>query len=204
MRLTVSLLILLSATAGLKADSLWNSPSNPQRGMVADRRAARVGDILTIVIAENVASSNTQAKKTSKSSEIDASISSFLFPSAASGMGKHNGSLPATNLSASNTFDGSGSTTNAQSLNSRAAVLVADVLPNGNLVIEGVRTVTFSGETQYVVLHGLVRADDVTSSNTVLSSNIADARLEFISEGSLTDAQKKGWLTKIYDKLRPY
>jgi flagellar basal body L-ring protein FlgH len=89
-------------------------------------------------------------------------------------------------------------------LNARAAVLVTDVLPNGNLVIEGVRRVVSSGETQHVILHGLVRADDVSSVNTVFSSNIADARVEFINEGSLTDAQKKGWLTKLYEKLRPY
>ena len=66
------------------------------------------------------------------------------------------------------------------------------------------RVITFSGETQYVVLHGLVRADDVTSGNNVDSTNVADVRLEFISEGALTDAQKRGWITKIYDTLRPY
>jgi flagellar L-ring protein precursor FlgH len=64
--------------------------------------------------------------------------------------------------------------------------------------------VTFSGETQYVVLHGLVRPDDIAPDNTILSSNIADARVEFLSEGSLTDAQKRGWLTKLYEKLRPF
>jgi flagellar L-ring protein precursor FlgH len=72
------------------------------------------------------------------------------------------------------------------------------------MVIEGARMVTFSGEAQYVVLHGIVRADDVASDNTVQSSNIADARVEFISEGSLTDAQKRGWLAKLYEKLRPF
>ena len=72
------------------------------------------------------------------------------------------------------------------------------------LVIEGVRVITFSGETQYVTLHGVVRADDVTSANKVSSNNVADVRVEFISEGSLTDAQKRGWLTKLYDLLRPY
>ena len=70
-------------------------------------------------------------------------------------------------------------------------------------MIEGVRVVTFSGETQYVVLHGLVRPDDVSSANTVLSTNIADARVEFVGEGKLTDAQKRGWLTKLYERLRP-
>ena len=71
-------------------------------------------------------------------------------------------------------------------------------------MIEGVRIVTFSGETQYVVLHGLVRPDDIASDNTIQSSNIADARVEFVAEGALTDAQKRGWLSKLYEKLRPF
>jgi len=83
-------------------------------------------------------------------------------------------------------------------------VLVTDVLPNGNLVIAGARKLTFSGETQNVVLHGLVRPSDIDSGNTILSTNIAEARLEFISDGSLTDAQKRGWLTNLYEKLRPF
>ena len=84
------------------------------------------------------------------------------------------------------------------------AVLVTDALPNGNLVIQGMRVVTFSGETQYVVLNGLVRRDDIAPDNTIASSNIADARLEFYTEGQLTDAQKRGWFTKLYEKLRPF
>lgn len=66
------------------------------------------------------------------------------------------------------------------------------------------RVVRFSGETQYVVLHGIVRPDDIASDNTVVSSSIADARVEFYSEGALTDAQKRGWLAKVYEKLRPF
>lgn len=83
-------------------------------------------------------------------------------------------------------------------------MLVADVLPNGNLVIEGVRRVSFSGETQHVVLRGVIRPADVSTSNTILSTNIADARLEFLSEGELSSAQKRGWLSKLYEALRPF
>ena len=83
----------------------------------------------------------------------------------------------------------------------KAAYVAA--LPNGNLVIEGVRVVSFSGETQYVVLRGIVRRDDIARDNSVVSTNIADARVEFHSEGSLTDAQKRGWLARIYERLRP-
>lgn len=172
--------------------------------MYADRKASRKGDILTVVISESQNATSSQSKKSNKESAVDAGVSQFIFPPGLSGLGTHRGALPATSFSASSEFSGGGQVANQQSLSARAAVLVTDVLPNGNLVIEGVRIVTFSGETQYLVLHGLVRADDVTSLNTVASSNVADVRLEVISEGSLTDAQKKGWLTKLYDKLRPY
>ena len=196
------LLGLTAVTAA--AQSLWTSPANAERSMFADRKAARRGDILTVVISESQAATSTQSKKSNKDSSIDAGVSQFIFPPALSGLGTHKGALPATKLAATSDFSGGGQVNNTQSLSARAAVLVTDVLPNGNLVIEGVRIVTFSGETQYLVLHGLVRADDVSSANTVASSNVADVRLEVISEGSLTDAQKKGWLTKVYDKLRPY
>lgn len=171
--------------------------------MFADRKASRTGDILTVVVQESAATQSSQKKKTNTSSSIDTSVDQFLFPSSVSRLGTHKGALPAISFSGANDFSGGGEVNNSQTMNARAAVLVTDVLPNGNLVIQGVRRVTSAGETQHVVLHGLVRADDVASDNTVLSTNIADARVEFISEGALTDAQRKGWLTKLYDILRP-
>jgi len=194
----------LGASTSLFADSLWTSPANSEHSMYSDHKASRVGDILTVVISESVAQQLSQSTKSSKSSSIDAGISQFIYPPALSGLATHGGALPSTKIAGKNDFAGAGDISNSQSLSGRAAVLVTDVLPNGNLVIEGVRVITFSGETQYVVLHGLVRADDVTSGNNVDSTNVADVRLEFISEGALTDAQKRGWITKIYDTLRPY
>jgi flagellar L-ring protein FlgH len=201
---TLSLVLSLAAAAPVFADSLWTSSANSEHSMYADHKASRTGDILTVVISESVAQQSSQSTKSNKSSNIDAGISQFIYPPAISGLATKGGALPATKMAASNDFTGGGEISNTQSLSGRAAVLVTDVLPNGNLVIEGVRVITFSGETQYVVLHGLVRADDVTSANTVVSTNVADVRVEFISEGALTDAQKRGWLTKIYDTLRPY
>jgi len=198
------LVLCLAVATPVWADSLWTSPANQERSMYSDRKASRSGDILTVVISESVAQQSSQSTKSNKSSNIDAGISQFIYPAALSGIGTHGGALPSTKIAGKNDFAGGGEISNTQSLSGRAAVLVTDVLPNGNLVIEGVRVITFSGETQYVVLHGLVRADDVTSTNTVDSTNVADVRLEFISEGALTDAQKRGWITKIYDKLRPY
>lgn len=198
------LALLLLAPAFLSAESLWTAAGSREQGVAADFRAARVGDILTIVVAENAAASSSQNKSTSTDSAVDASVSQFLFPAAASRLGTHNGKLPGVKFGGSSSNSGGGQVSNTQSLTTRAAVLVTDVLPNGNLVVAGARKFTFSGETQHVVLHGLVRPADIGAGNSVLSSNIAEARLEFVSEGALSDAQKRGWLSNLYEKLRPF
>jgi flagellar L-ring protein precursor FlgH len=201
---TAIVLGLLWSAAGACADSLWTNSPQGERSLVADRKAAHTGDILTIVVQENATAQSSQQRKDSRSSTLQDTVKQFLFTAAASKLGTHAGELPATNITGKSDFSGGGQVDNSQSLSARAAVLVADVLPNGNLVVEGVRLVTFSGETQYVVLHGLVRPDDINADNTILSTNIADARVEFYSEGSLTDVQKRGWLGKLYEKLRPF
>jgi flagellar L-ring protein precursor FlgH len=196
--------LLLSAitSSASTAGSLWPTNSASERGMIADRKASRAGDIITIVVNENAIAQSSQSKKSTRDASLNDSVQQFLF--ANSKMGTHNGGLPGIQLGGTSTYSGGGDVSNSQSLSARAAVLVTDVLPNGNLVIEGARIVTFSGETQYVVLHGLVRLDDVARDNTVTSSNIADARVEFYSEGQLTDAQKRGWFSKLYERLRPF
>jgi flagellar L-ring protein precursor FlgH len=197
--------MLLAGAAGLRADSLWTEKANgSKRSMFADRRAAGVGDIVTIVVQESVAAQNSQKTTADKKSGADSSITQFLFPPAVSSFGTKGGKLPGTSFSGSNNFATSGEVNNSASYTARAAVLVTDVLPNGNFVVEGVRLVVAGGEKQYVVLRGIVRPDDVTAANTVLSSNVANASVEFLSEGNITNTQKKGWLTKIYETLRPY
>lgn len=203
---SVSKLLLLACVlgCGLRAESLWPSQGGAHRGLASDRKAASKGDILTIVIAESAVASSTQSKKAERQSSLNDAVERFIFSTAASRLGTHNGQLPGTSFGGASNYSGGGAVNNAQSVSSRAAVLVTDVLPNGNLVVEGVRVVTFSGETQYVVLHGLVRPDDISRGNTVLSTNIADARVEFHTEGTLTEAQKRGWLSKLYERLRPF
>jgi flagellar L-ring protein precursor FlgH len=193
------ILLLLALAPPLQAESLWSANGQTSRSMFADRKAAAKGDILTIVVSESAVAQSSQSKKSNRESKLEDAISRFIY----SGLGAHKGELPGTSGAGKSSYSGGGDVSNSQSLSARAAVQVTDVLPNGNLVIEGVRVVTFSGETQYVVLRGIVRFDDISRENSVVSTNIADARVEFYSEGSLTDAQKRGWLAKAYEKLRP-
>jgi flagellar L-ring protein precursor FlgH len=203
-RFLALLLGLAVSAAGVHGDSLWTTSLQSEHGLTADRKAGRAGDILTITVAESATAQNSQQRKDSRSSALQDAVGQFLFSAAASKFGTHSGEFPAMNLTGTSSFNGGGQVNNSQSVSSSAAVLVVDVLPNGNLVIEGVHLVTFAGETQYVVLHGLVRPDDIGSNNTILSTNIADARIEFYNQGSLTDMQNRGWLSKLYEKLRPF
>jgi flagellar L-ring protein precursor FlgH len=194
-------ILLLSALAALaRADSLWTANGGDHPSMFADHKASRTGDIVTVVVQEAAAASSTQNKQSSRTSTVNDAVTQFLFSKGLT----HNGQSPSMQLSGASNYAGGGQVTNSNSVTSRAAVLVTDVLPNGNFVIEGVRVVTFSGETQYIVLHGLVRPDDIGSDDTVSSTNIADARVEVVNKGSISDAEQLGWFSKLYEKLRPF
>lgn len=194
--------VLLVSGPLLRADSLWNQRTSTS--LVSVKRARSVGDILTILVQESNTATKENKTSTAKSSSVDASISSFLYSPAASGLLTKGGKLPAMKVSGANNFDGGGKINNSETINANIAVRVVDVLPNGNLVIEGSRQTSFSGETQEAVLRGVVRGEDVQANNTVYSYNIADATIKYVSKGSVTDAQKKSWFTKVWDKVSPF
>jgi flagellar L-ring protein FlgH len=197
------LLSTLVASAGaIEAQSLWKPDAS--RSMVADKRAAAVGDILTIVVQENNSASKDQNTRTSKETGIDAAIQAFLYSPEASGLLTHRGKMPALKLNAKQNFEGGGKISNAERITARIAVRVIDVLPNGNLVIEGTRQTSFSGETQDAVLRGVVRKEDIAANNTVFSYNVADATIRYISKGTVSDNQRKGWFTKVWEKVTPF
>ena len=187
-----------------EAQSLWHD--NTSRTMYADRRAAGVGDILTVLVQENSTATTKKSTSTSKNNSQDASISTFLYGagSGVSALLSRGGSMPALKYSSKNSFDGGGSIDNSQALVASVAVKVIDVLPNGTLVIEGQRETAYSGEKQSAVLHGLVRPDDIMSNNTIYSYNIADAKVEIISKGVITDNQNRGWFTYLLNKVTPF
>jgi flagellar L-ring protein precursor FlgH len=181
-----------------EAQSLWRDDFS--RALVADKRAAAVGDILTVVVQENTTAAKNNETKTEKNSSLSAAVTSFLFP----GFLQYKGTSPSMSYTSDLKHDGSGAINNSESIVAHVAVRVMEVLPNQSLVVEGRRETSFSGEHQTIVLHGVVRAEDVASDNTVLSYNIADANIQIIGKGTVTDTQNKGWFTRIWDKLNPF
>jgi flagellar L-ring protein FlgH len=218
---TTAACCVLALCATAQAGSLWREGFTDERGMVADKRAKRVGDILTIVVSETAELTNTLNLKTNKESKsgVEGAVSNILnqfitgIPNTLLGKKVQTGATqnsvviptaPSLPVSGANSYTGGGEINNKQTISARAAVQVIDVLPNGNLVIEGVREISFSKERQFASMHGVVRPYDIQPDNTVASSNVADARVEIVSEGTLTDAQKKGWLLRFNDKINPF
>ena len=197
---TASLVMLCPGTA--RAQSLWRE--DVSKPMYADKRAANVGDILTILVQENTSATKDNKTATAKESAVDASIETFLYSPGASSLLTQGGKLPALKFDAKNNFSGGGSINNSEKIIASVAVRVIDVLPNKNLVIEGRRETSFGGEQQTVILRGIVRPDDIMANNTVYSYDVADAKVQITSRGTITDSQRKGWFTRLWDKLTPF
>ncbi|HYG21185.1 MAG TPA: flagellar basal body L-ring protein FlgH [Verrucomicrobiae bacterium] len=192
---------LLAGPCVVPAQSIWQDRATP---MYSDKRGTAVGDIITIVVQENTTTSKDNKTATSKQSAMDASIASFLYSPAASGLLTKGGQLPAIKMSSKNDFSGGGTIANTERMIARVAVQVIDVLPNRNLIVEGKRETSFSGEKQTVVLRGVVRENDVLANNTVFSYNVADATIQIVSKGTISDTQRKGWFSRIWDKVTPF
>jgi flagellar L-ring protein FlgH len=194
--------VLAFSVTQLRADSLWQLGQS--QGIVADKRAFSVGDILSIAVQENSTASKDNSTKTARQSSVDASINTFLYSPASSGFLTKNGKLPAMSVSGKQNFEGSGKINNSEQIVARVAVQVIDVLPNRNLVVEGRRMTAFSGETQEIILRGVVRPADITANNTVYSYNVAEATIRFIASGTVTDNTRKGWFSRVWEKISPF
>ncbi len=198
----IALLALAGGAARAEVGSLWKADGS--RSMFADKRARAVGDILTILVQENTSASKDNSTKTSKKSSVNAGIDTFFYSPASSGFLTKGGQLPAMQFAGAQDFDGGGKINNTERINGRVAVRVVDTLPNGNMIIEGRRETFFSGEKQETILRGMVRTEDVMANNTVYSYNVNDASIRFVSKGTISDNQRKGWLHRVWEKVTPF
>lgn len=200
---TFSVITVLAAliAPALPAQSLWSANS---RSIFSDERSLQTGDILTIAISESSTENKNNATQTERKSSLSAAITAFLYPSGASSLLTKGGQLPAMAYNSDHAHSGTGTISDSETIVAQIAVKIIDVLPNGDLVIEGRRQTSFSNENQTIVLRGVVRPEDVASNNTVFSYNVADATIQIIGKGTVSDAQNKGWFNRIWDKINPF
>jgi len=189
--------LFLGIASAVYSESIWLNAGEKARLVYSDHRASRPGDILTIVVNENTNNIATKETKANKTSTVQDSIASWF-------LGSQAAKSKNMNLTGSNQYDGKGNITDQEQVQANIAVMVTDILPNGNLLIEGVRSVSYSGEKQYIVLQGIVRPEDVSITNTIPSTQVANATISIKDEGDLANTQKKGWLLKLNDFLNPF
>ncbi len=168
-------------------------------GLSLDRRARSVNDLLTIRVIESITGSGTADSALSKDGSGSAALPSFF------GLQTKLPSLiDPTNLASVNSstaFKGSGTTTRAGALTTMMTARVSDVLPNGDLVVEGVREVEINGDRQMVVLTGVVRTTDITPGNVILSTQIGQLRIRYFGRGLMKDNLKPGFLIRFLNKV---
>lgn len=183
---------LPQATRGMASGAIF---SGGQMGLFAtDRRAAQVGDILTVVLKERFAASKAQGASSSKADNLSISLPSFLV-----------GDFDDRGLSAGTekSFSGNGRATQSNSLTGRMSVSVIRVLPNGNLEVMGQKKLTLNNGDEYVRLRGVVRQADISADNTVDSDRLANAEIKYVGAGDVADTGKKGWLRRGFDSVSP-
>lgn len=180
-----------------------------------DSKARHVGDTLTIVLTESTNASKNATTATKKENAIDLQSPTLLgttpqFNLAGGKLGRlvplqstTNNTL-AVNANTSQDFSGSGSSSQSNSLTGNIAVTVAKVLSNGNLEVRGEKIIAINEGDEYVRLSGIVRPQDILPDNTVLSTNIANARITYGGHGAVADSSSHGWLSRFFLKLWPF
>ena len=186
----------------IEEGSLWSSVAVPS--FFSDVKARQVGDTVTISIVESATASKNASTKTARASGLEASYSGIL-DSVTSGL-SINGQKIGTDhkVDFSNNFDGSGATTRSSSMTAVITARVVQVLSNRNLVIRGVRQVRVNNENQWIYIQGVIRPEDISSSNVILSTSVAEAVIELSGHGPVSDKQRPGWLAQALDWAWPF
>lgn len=175
--------------------------------LYSDVKARNVGDLVTIVIDESSTVNRAAQQDGGKSSTGGGSASvgrPYLEPQGTAGKSWSRATLPSFNWQFDQNFSGSGQMSSRDDFTATMSARVLDVLPNGDLLLEGKRTVHLQQETVTVVLSGLVRPRDIDSQNRVLSSRLADAHIRYDTDGPLTRDQQRGLITRLINWINPF
>jgi flagellar L-ring protein FlgH len=157
--------------------------------LVQDKRALRVGDLLTIVLEESTQSSKSAGTKFGKKSDVNMGVPRVLgkdYPSAES------------SISSARDFSGSAESSQQNDLHGAISVTVHQVMPNGTLLVKGEKSLRLNQGDEFIRVSGLVRVEDINNNNQISSRNIANAQISYSGRGALSDSNQAGWLTRFF------
>jgi len=180
--------------------SVWREDA-PLGMLFVDHKARTVGDVVTVNIVEVASASKEATTQTGRSSSLSAGIEAFF------GLEKYvpPGANP-TKVAGSlaNNFDGNGKTARSGKVTATVTAVVTQVLPNGNMVIEGSREVTVNNERELIVVSGIVRPKDISPGNVVLSTALGQGQIAYYGSGIIAEKQRPGWLGRALDAVWPF
>ena len=188
----VSAVVLLMLNSITKAEPYTGIQLENYRSLYSDQKAQHVGDIVTIIIAESSKASKSTTTKNSKKTGSDGRLSELL--------GLAVGDLPLNlGVNGGSDYSGSGTITRSGNMEARLSSVVKEVLPNGNLVLEGTRQVTINNDVQTITISGIVDPKAITQDNTVLSTYVANAQIKYAGEGPTSS--DPGFITRYAIKI---
>jgi flagellar L-ring protein precursor FlgH len=175
--------------------------SGQQIELFADLKARRVGDVLTVRLTETTSASKSAVTKTTKTTGVNNTGPTVL------GRTITTGGVPifTTTLAGADSFDGEGSSTQGNSLAGSLTVTVIEVRLNGNLVVQGDKTLKLNQGDEFVHVSGVVRVADIQADNTVTSDRVSDAHISYSGKGVIDSSNRMGWLARFFNsKYAPY
>ncbi|MDA9545065.1 MULTISPECIES: flagellar basal body L-ring protein FlgH [Bradyrhizobium] len=186
--------------ASYNPNSLWR---NGSRAFFKDQRARQVGDLLTVTVNITDKANIENDTSRSRSNKEDSGITNFI---GAQTITQANKILPGRVLTADSTSssEGKGSVDRKEALQTNVAAVVTQVLPNGNLVVEGKQEIRVNFEIRELIVAGIVRPEDIQSDNTIDSTKIAQARIAYGGRGQITDVQQPRYGQQVMDVLLPF
>jgi flagellar L-ring protein precursor FlgH len=176
-----------------------SSANSWMNSLMGDLRARQVNDLLTVRVEESITASGTADSAVSKSGRAIAGVPTLFGLETKLPSSINPANLVSTNSDTS--FKGAGTTTRAGALSARLTARVAEVLPNGDLFIEGVREIEINGDRQIVVLTGIARVADINPANVIPSAALGQLRIRYFGRGLMKDSLSPGWLIRVINKI---
>lgn len=168
--------------------------------MFEDRRPRNIGDVLTIVLQENVSASKSSSVNAGRNGSTNIGVKTVpTFLDGLVGRGKVD-----TDISGENDFKGSGGANAKNTFSGTITVTVQDVMINGNLKVIGEKQIAINQGTEFIRFSGVVNPRTISGNNTVISTQVADARIEYVGNGYIDEAQTMGWLQRLFLNLSPF
>ncbi|WP_255307331.1 flagellar basal body L-ring protein FlgH [Gilliamella sp. wkB178] len=168
--------------------------------MFEDRRPRNIGDVLTIVLQENVSASKSSSVNAGRNGSANLGVKAVpTFLDGLVGRGKVD-----TDISGDNDFKGSGGANAKNTFSGTITVTVQDVMINGNLKVIGEKQIAINQGTEFIRFSGVVNPRTISGNNTVVSTQVADARIEYVGNGYIDEAQTMGWLQRLFLNFSPF